>query len=197
MLRPATLLATLPLLATLALHTGAQASATATRSEEACFYGIDATFSDFAALSRDQEKTRIELFIDGERCLSAVVGAGADNHCAVVAEPGSVCRAVGPLALSPECLERGEDMFLHFAIEPRGYLFDGKEHHIEAHIHTAEGITGEESPIRLATFHPPYGMGAVCYSGNASFGRSAEPGRFIPRGELASRSRTAANGSLR
>jgi len=173
MLRPATLLATLPFLATLALHTGARASATAASAEEVCFYGVNVTFSDFASLSRDAEKTRIELFLDDEPCLSAVVGTGVDGYCAVEAVPGSVCRAVGPLALSPECLDQGEDMSLHFALDRQGYFFDGREHRLAARIHTAEGITDAESPVRLATFHPPYGPPSVCYFARASLGRAA------------------------
>ncbi|UQA58650.1 hypothetical protein [Polyangium aurulentum] len=168
MLRPATLLATLPLLATLALHTGAQASATGARAREACFFGIDATFSDFASLSRDAEEAHIELFLDGEPCLTAVVGRGVEGYCAVEAVPGSVCRAVGPLALSPECLDQGEEMFLHFTLERQGHLFDGREHRLDARIRAADVITPRESPIRLVPIRDPYGTG-VCHSGEAAF----------------------------
>lgn len=166
MFGPATLLATLALFAPLDLHTNARASATGARGE--CFSGVDATFSDFAALSRGQEETHLELFLDGEPCLSAVVGEGVEGFCAVVAAPGSVCRAVGPLALSPECLDEGEGMFLHFALEAGSYLFDGKEHVLEARVHTAEGVASDASAIRLDSYHP-HGGAAVCYSGKASF----------------------------
>jgi hypothetical protein len=169
MLEPATLLATLPFLATLALHTDARPSATAPEAEKVCFYGVDAIFPDFSALSGDGQATRIELFLDGEPCLSAVVGAGEDGSCEIEAAPGSVCRAVGPLALSPECLDQGDEMFLHFTLDQQGYLFDGGEHHLEARVHTDDGASTDERPIRMQSFRPPYGTGAVCYTAEASF----------------------------